>query len=136
MLRKAGLWMVFSLLCVSAYAQEGYIRINLPRDGQAVGNLADVEGRVSDPEAGVWVIVRPKGTLEFWVQRKAQVGKRGNWSTIAHIGRRGEDFGKKFQIRAVANPGVALRKGKVLASWPPAELSSETITVVKAERAD
>lgn len=135
MLRKAGLCMAFSLLCVCAYAQEGYIRIDVPKDKQAVGDLADVEGKVSDPKAKVWVIVRPKGSREFYVQPEVVVGRSGGWSCMAYIGRRGQDFLKQFQIRAVANPEVDLSEGKVLSSWPPAELSSEVITVVKSEQA-
>jgi len=137
MLRSVGLWMGFCLLCVPvAHAQEANIRIEEPKDDQTVGDLPDIEGRVSSPRADVWVIVRPKGTVEFWVQPQAQVGRNGEWWTIAYIGRRGEDFGKKFQVRAVANPTVELRRGQILSSWPRAESSSEVITVVKTEGVD
>jgi hypothetical protein len=135
------LWIVFSLLCVSvAYAQRDgereYVRIENPKDGQAVGDVADIEGKVSDPNAKVWVIVRPQGTTQYWVQPPAEVEENGKWFSIAHIGRLDQDFGKKFQIRAVANPRVELHEGKVFSSWPSAALSSNIVTVVKTRQAD
>ena len=133
MLRRTFCWSVaFVLIASVAYGQERYVRIEKPRDGQTVEGLPDVEGKVSDPKAKVILVVRPVGTKEYWVQPPVDVNNDGKFSSSVHIGRTEEDYGTRFQIRAVANPRRELREGQVLSAWPAAELSSEIVTVVKA----
>jgi hypothetical protein len=134
MLRVAGVWLGVLLLSASlANAQQLTIKITKPAEGESVGDLAEVEGKVSDKKVKVWIIVRPLETTEYWVQGDADVNADGAWSGQAHIGRPGDDFRKRFAIRVVANPKAELHKGQVLTRWPAAEASSDVVKITKGE---
>lgn len=120
---------------VSADAPDApFIRITSPKADQSVDTLAEVTGEVSIADAEVWLVVRPPGLAEYWVQPQAAVGRSKKFEGLANIGRPNQDYGKKFEIRAVANPKVELRVGDVLKTWPPAEASSEIVRVIKAKQ--
>jgi len=107
------------------------IEVTTPRPQTAVTGRPRVEGRVSDAKAQVFVIVNPVDTPDqFWVQPPAIVQPDGTWRAIVYIGRPGSvDVGKRFELRAVANPKDTLKEAQVLSRWPDADASSSVIEV-------
>lgn len=121
----------FSVLHL-AVAQNGNMAIKSPSDGASVLGRPIVEGVVMDRTAQVWVIVHPMETSDYWVQPRVTVRKEGLWRVQVYIGRPGNiDVGKHFEMMAVANPTQTLREGKVLGTWPEAQLQSEVIEVIR-----
>ena len=101
-----------------------------PGHGAAVPEWPYVRGRVQNSKVHVWVIVHPMETGDYWVEPQAGVRDDGTWVAQAHIGRPGTiDVGKRFEVRAVANPASALHEGDVLPFWPDAQWSSDLIEV-------
>lgn len=88
---------------------------------------------VSQENADVWVIVNPTGTSgEYWVQPKAPLTGKKEWTAQAYIGRPGDsDIGKTFRIMAVVNPKIPLKEGDVLNAWPAAFGQSQIIEVIR-----
>lgn len=88
---------------------------------------------VSQENADVWVIVNPTRTSgEYWVQPKAHLTAKKEWTAQAYIGRPGDsDIGKTFRIRAVVNPKIPLKEGDVLNAWPAAFGQSQIIEVIR-----
>jgi hypothetical protein len=134
MLRIAGCLLVLSFVCASfADAEQLSVKITKPANGDTVGDTADLEGKVSDAKAKVWIIVRPTETSDYWVQSEVAVNENGTWSGEAHIGRPGDDVRKSFAVRVVANPKAELREGQVLSRWPAAAALSEIVKVKKGQ---
>jgi hypothetical protein len=105
--------------------------ISVPVSGE-VGWRPDVEGRVTDPKAEVWVVVHPVGLSSYWIQSPVTVRKDGKWQVSVYIGRAGDiDIGKKFEIMAIAYPRKMLTEGQVLSEWPKAKWRSDIIIVVR-----
>ncbi|MCE5315460.1 MAG: hypothetical protein ABFD49_10765 [Armatimonadota bacterium] len=78
----------------------------------------------------VAVVIRPMETNDYWVQPEAQLDEQNSWSTLAYFGRPGDiDIGKKFEVRAFANPKSDLKEGDVLSGWPKAQAVSPTVQV-------
>jgi hypothetical protein len=92
-----------------------------------------VQGKVSDPDAKVWVIVHPLEVSDYWVQAKPSVSEDGTWRVKVYVGRPGpDDVGKSFEILALANPQSELREGKLSGGdWPKARAESKLITVIR-----
>lgn len=131
MLRRAVLSVTFLVLAISvACAQEGFVRIDEPKNGAKVPWRPCVEGKVS-AKADVCVLVHPTRTGDYWVQPDVGVNEDGTWSVTIYIGRAGQDAGQRFEIRAVANPKVPLSEGDVLKAWPRGQWRSDIITVIR-----
>src|SRR5437667_1385455 len=50
-----------------------------PKDRATVPERPYVEGKVSDPNAQVWVVVHPTEVSDYWVQPPLTVRKDGSW---------------------------------------------------------
>lgn len=61
-----------------------------------------VSGTVSDPNARVYVVIRPFMTKDYWVQEPATVDGTGNWQLNAHCGEAIVGAGESFEIIALA----------------------------------
>jgi len=115
-----------------AGAQQLTLSVKSPLDNGNVVERDFVEGTVSDPRASVSVIVHPMEVGDYWVQQNVNVRKNGTWRVQIHIGRPGAvDAGKRFEIRAVANPNTALREGTKLSTWPQVQAQSDIIEVTR-----
>lgn len=105
--------------------------IHRPYHDQIVPRQLLAEGRATGVDT-VWVVVRPLGRGEYWVQPPISVEAAGKWLGRIYIGSVDKgDIGVRSQIRAFGHPAIALAEGKVLSSWPEAGYSSETIEVVR-----
>jgi hypothetical protein len=106
--------------------------IDAPCDGAKVAQRHFVQGVVTDAKAQVWVIVHPMETSDYWAQPNVTVRDGGKWKVLAYFGEPGaQHSGKSFEVRAVANPKLPLKEGQMLAKWPEAESTSQTIEVVR-----
>lgn len=132
MLQKIVLTAIFLIVTASiANAEQLKISITSPRDGASVSEKQVIKGKVSNPDAEVWVIIHPMiAGLGYWVQPSVTVDENGNWEVEAYIGVSG-DSGKQFQIRAVANPKKRIKEGDILQKWPKAERRSKVIKVTR-----
>ena len=100
--------------------------------GASVEVFQDVSGRVSDPKASVWLVIQPRESpSDCWVQPQAAVDSNGVWHVPAQFG---EDTpahtGKRYLVRAVANPREDLRQGK-RPCWPAAEAASNLLNAYR-----
>jgi hypothetical protein len=129
-------WLL-SLLAVTALALAGSARaadaptviIHKPANGAEVDHRQEVSGKVSDPNADVWVVVHPMETSDFWIQPHVTVREDGSWKVIAYFGNADPAHkGKRFEVRAFANPSDKLTEGKSN-SWPVAEAKSNVLEV-------
>lgn len=111
-------------------ADEITIEIVAPTDGAAVDHREEVKGRVSDPNANVWVVIRPTETSDFWVQPPVSVKKDGSWKVKPYFGDAGRNVGSKFEVRAFVNPSEAAKEGKT-DHWLKATVRSDLIEVVR-----
>jgi hypothetical protein len=97
-----------------------------------VEHRPSVRGKVTDPKASVWVVVRPMSTSDYWVQPRVDIDVDGSWSTQVYIGESpSANAGETFKIRAIANPRSPLHEGDRLRDWPEAQFQSRMIEVVK-----
>jgi hypothetical protein len=113
-------------------AESRKIWITEPKDRGTVPERPYVEGKVSDPNAEVWLVVHPMEVADYWVQPRLTVRRDGTWRVSIYIGRPGNaDVGKHFEIMAIANPKRPLKEGDVLKFWPDAEMKSEVVEVVR-----
>lgn len=107
------------------------VHISSPATGASVEHRQEVSGTVSDPDAEVWLVVRPKDTSEFWVQPPITTKEDGSWSVVPYFGRSpSQDARKVFELRAFANPTTPLKEGKA-ANWPTAQGKSNVVEVVR-----
>ncbi len=107
------------------------LQILRPVDGE-VDWRPTVEGRVTNPNAAVYVIVHPVGLSSYWVQPPVIVRRDGSWRVGVYAGRAGDiDIGKEFEIMAVAYPKDRLSEGQTFSAWPQAKWRSEVVTVVR-----
>ena len=130
---------LLSLLAVTALALAGSARaadapaviIHKPVDGAKVDHRQEVSGKVSDPNADVWVVVHPMETSDFWIQPRITVREDGSWKVIAYFGNAGTAHKRKqFEVRAFANPSANLTEGKSN-QWPAAEAKSNVLEVTR-----
>lgn len=107
------------------------ITIENPASQARVKPRDTISGKVSDPNATVWVVIHPKLTSDFWVQPPVTVDNDGTWEVEGHFGREGAvDSGKPYEIRAFANPAGELVEG-LRTDWPSGAAKSR---VIKATR--
>jgi|GEM_PF-5161873 len=103
-----------------------------PGDGAMVPERPLLEGKVSDPNAEVWVIIHPMEVSDYWVQPRISVRGDGMWTVQVYVGRPGTlDVGKRFEIMACANLSQPVSEGTVLSWWPDAQWRSEVIQVLR-----
>ncbi len=106
--------------------------ITSPKNGDTVPERPYVAGKVSNPNAAVWVIVHPMEVSDYWVQPRLTVNEDGTWRVGIYVGRTGNaDSGKRYEIMAIANPKRPLKEGDVMRYWPDAESKSEVVEVVR-----
>jgi hypothetical protein len=117
---------------VERNARDREIYITSPADHSEVDAQVLVTGYVHDHSANVCVVVHPLEGSAFWIQPQASVGEDCTWKVVVYCGRQNMiDAGKHFEIRAVANPNLAIHEGMVLDQWPSAKHISQVIRVTR-----
>ena len=109
------------VLAAPVVAQD--ITLFSPKTGSLVDNRHPVRGTVDFmPEDGkVWILVKPVGVSDIWVQPFSSVDAAGAFEGVPHFGRPGDiDTGKRFEFRLVADPLLKLEEGLRLSDWPKA----------------
>lgn len=129
-------FMIALFICLlsidSAQAGEHHLRLIEPKHGDTVPERPYISGQVADSNAEVWVIVHPMEVSDYWVQPRTSVRADGSWKVSVYIGRPGSiDVGKRYEIRAIANPKQKLKEGDILSGWPEAQWKSEFIEVIR-----
>jgi hypothetical protein len=88
-----------------------------------------IMGKVSDKDSHVWLVIQPLETMACWVQKPVIVDDDGTWKASVQFGEhKTEHSGKRYEIRALANPRLALAPGPTKC-WPQAEAISAALYV-------
>jgi hypothetical protein len=105
------------------------ILITAPGSGTLVHQREIVAGRVSDPEAALWVVIHPVGSNRYWVQPRP-MKHDGLWCVPAYFGQPiAQHSGRRFEVRSFANPWERLSESKLLPGWPQADAQSNLVLV-------
>lgn len=88
-----------------------------------------VEGRVSKPQAEVWLLVRWQKSAYYWVQPRAAVAVDGHWQARVYAGSESKNSGHIFEIRAFAGLQAPLELSQILFTWPEALAQSKIVMV-------
>lgn len=124
--------LVLVALSASGQSDRPTVEITAPATGASVPERPTIQGKVSNPDATVWVAVHPMGVSGYWIQPPVTVGSDGSWSVQIYVGRPGDlDAGSKFEVRAVAMPYAELHEGEVLPNWPKGSAVSNVIEVTR-----
>ena len=133
------------LTALAAYAVIAHMRaasrpngllMHRPYTRQTVSRRPVVEGNVSNADT-VWIVVRPVGSDEYYIQPPIKVEYDGTWRSQIYVGTVGKDnIGSAFQIRAFVNPAGAFKvleeyERHVFNGWPEAELSTGIVEIVR-----
>ncbi|MFA7256751.1 MAG: hypothetical protein WC047_04180 [Kiritimatiellales bacterium] len=106
------------------------ILISSPKDEAKVDFRQEITGMVSDQNADVWVVIHPVETFDFWIQAPVTVKEDGSWKVVVYFGESGQHIGKKYEVRAFANPAVVISQGKST-QWPKAAARSNVLEVIR-----
>lgn len=125
---KLNLALIASTALLATYsiaAEVPTVRIDSPSTNSIVDQRQEISGTVTPSGAEVWVVIRPMETSDFWVQPQVTVGNDGKWTALVYFGDPGgAHSGKKFEVRAFANPSTPLKEGKGK-SWPKSSTQSD-----------
>lgn len=103
--------------------------ITAPRNAPEVDVHDFIEGKVSDKDAHVWLVIQPLETMACWVQKPVIVDDTGTWKASVQFGEYTADHrGKRYEVRALVNPHSALVSGPI-ECWPQAEATSTPLFV-------
>lgn len=112
------------------------LTLNRPSNGRVVPQEVLAGGTVLNAKI-VWVVVRPAGSKQYFVQPPMTVGDDHTWRGVTYIGSVNRaNIGSTFQIRAFVNPVAALKEGDLLNSWPQAELATGIVNVVRGAQTE
>jgi hypothetical protein len=90
-----------------------------------------VRGTGAEPYTPVWVVVHPIDQPGYWIQPPAQMESSEEWRALIYLGEPSTPKGKRFVIRAFANPTQPLKPGMQLHDWPEAQSTSEPELVIR-----
>ena len=110
--------------------------LNRPSNGRVVPMELLAGGTVLNAQT-VWVVVRPKGSKQYFVQPPMKVGDDHTWRGAIYIGSVNvANVGLRFQVRAFVNPVTTLKEGDLLQSWPQAELATGVVEVIRGAQTE
>ena len=78
------------------------VRITAPKDGARVGRALTVKGTLSDPQARLYLIVKPFSDRRYWWVQ-APVTSGAQWKATAVLGGEREGIGEKFSLFVLAS---------------------------------
>lgn len=119
---------IFAFYSLSEAGKNKTLFITYPENGGMVSLRDTVIGTVKG-DKDVYVVIRPEGTPDYWVQPNVSVGDDGKWRVLVYFGEDATPPGTKFEVRAFANPKGKLKEGDKLSNWPKAEARSDLIVV-------
>lgn len=107
-----------------------------PSQGRVVPRELLAAGNVSNAKT-VWVVVRPKGSKQYFVQPPMKVGDDHTWRGVIYVGSvNSANVGLAFEVRAFVNPVTELKEGDLLYSWPQAELTTGVVEVIRGAQTE
>ncbi|WP_020602841.1 hypothetical protein [Spirosoma spitsbergense] len=110
--------------------------LNRPSNGRVVPMELLAVGTVLNAQT-VWVVIRPKGSNQYFVQPPMKVGDDHTWRGVIYVGSVNmANVGVAFQVRAFVNPVATLKEGDLLHSWPQAELATGIVEVIRGAQTE
>ncbi|MFC2104787.1 hypothetical protein ACFLS4_05500 [Bacteroidota bacterium] len=107
------------------------LSITNPLDGTNVNWRPTIEGKITNINKNIFLIVRPLSNNSYWVQPSVSISRDGEWKGTVYIGRANKDIGEEFEVMAIANPEVELKIGDVFDNWPKSEWNSQIIKLIR-----
>jgi hypothetical protein len=110
------------------------LRITRPTLHSIIPRIVAIEGTV-EGASEIWIVVKSKSTNKYYVQQAILSQKNGDWVGRIIIGSvSNEDIGQAYEIKAFLNPVKKMKAGDELKAWPTAEISTETIEVIRGSK--
>ena len=125
--------LAFAALASSPSAAQGYncLTITSPQTGATMTARPTVTGRVCQPDARVWVVVKETNYSRYWVQPEARVNPvTGAWTADIYIGYANTPPGEPFRMIAFGDRQNAFAGGET-PCWPTLSLESPPVDVTK-----
>jgi hypothetical protein len=112
------------------------LALTRPSNGRVVPMELLAAGKVLNAQT-VWVVVRPKGSKQYFVQPPIKVDHDHTWRGVIYAGSVNvANVGVAFQVRAFVNPVDALKEGDLLHSWPEAELATGIVEMIRGAQTE
>lgn len=110
------------------------LQITSPSSYSIIPRILSIEG-TAENASEIWVVVKSKSSNKHYVQQPILVQDNGDWIGKVIIGSvSNEDIGQGYEIKAFLNPVQKIKTGDELRAWPAAEVSTETIEVIRSSK--
>lgn len=110
------------------------LQITSPSSYSIIPRILSIEG-TAENASEIWVVVKSKSSNKHYVQQPILVQDNGDWVGKIIIGSiNSEDIGQAYEIKAFFNPVKKMKTGDELKAWPIAEVSTETIEVIRGSK--
>lgn len=107
------------------------LKLLVPENNSVVPSVFYVHGVFPDPSKDLWIIIHAMRTGEYHVKAKATVWQDSSWTAkISTEQTENLNVGEQFELRAIANPRISMRKRDILSKWPEAQWNSQIIHLV------
>lgn len=121
-----------TFLATPAMALE--IRLSSPKNGTLVDSRHPVKGTIDymPEDEKVWILIKPMGITDVWVQPFATVDGAGTFEAVPHFGRDIDiDKGTRYEFRVLADPHVKLEEGMRFSDWPEGRVRTDIFRVTR-----
>lgn len=130
----SGLMLFLVFVFYKLFIKNERLQITSPSSYSIIPRILAIEG-TAENASEIWVVVKSKSTNKYYVQQPILLQDNGDWIGRVIIGSvSNEDIGQAYEIKAFLNPVQKIKTGDELRAWPTAEVSTETIEVIRSSK--
>lgn len=130
----SGLMLFLVFVFYKLFIKNERLQITSPSSYSIIPRILAIEG-TAENASEIWVVVKSKSTNKHYVQQPILLQDNGDWVGRVIIGSvSNEDIGQAYEIKAFLNPVQKIKTGDELRAWPTAEVSTETIEVIRGSK--
>lgn len=130
----SGLMLFLVFVFYKLFIKNERLQITSPSSYSIIPRILAIEG-TAENASEIWVVVKSKSTNKYYVQQPILLQDNGDWIGRVIIGSvSNEDIGQAYEIKAFLNPVQKIKTGDELRAWPTAEVSTETIEVIRGSK--
>lgn len=130
----SGLMLFLVFVFYKLFIKNERLQITSPSSYSIIPRILAIEG-TAENASEIWVVVKSKSTNKYYVQQPILLQDNGDWVGRVIIGSvSNEDIGQAYEIKAFLNPVQKIKTGDELRAWPTAEVSTETIEVIRGSK--
>lgn len=130
----SGLMLFLVFVFYKLFIKNERLQITSPSSYSIIPRILAIEG-TAENASEIWVVVKSKSTNKHYVQQPILLQDNGDWVGRVIIGSvSNEDIGQAYEIKAFLNPVQKIKTGDELRAWPTAEVSTETIEVIRSSK--